>query len=99
MKSRFLHIRDFVRKEEFDIKDLSTIVGRESQTVRKWEKDQIILGSDKRDAKNWRVYSRKRFIEILDQIMNYDWKRDRFNEEKSEEIQYIIELLKKEESQ
>ena len=82
-----------IQKENFNIQDLAEITKRETQTIRSWEKKGIILEADMRTETNWRLYSRTRMIEILEQLINYPWKRQVIKNQA--EVQYVIDALKK----
>ena len=82
-----------IQKENFNIQDLAEITKRETQTIRSWEKKGIILEADMRTETNWRLYSRTRMIEILEQLISYPWKRQVIKNQA--EVQYVIDALKK----
>lgn len=82
-----------LKKDTFNIKDLAKIIKRETQTIRVWEKKGIILEADMRGENNWRLYSKNRLIEVLEQILNYEWKRQVIKN--TVEVYHLIEELKK----
>jgi hypothetical protein len=85
-------LEDLLEKEDFNIQDLSKILKRETQTVRVWEKKGIISKADKRGQNNWRVYSRKQLVVVLEQILSYPWQRQVVKN--SSEVNYVIDFLK-----
>ena len=82
-----------LKRDTFNIKDLAKIINRETQTIRVWEKKGIISEADMRGENNWRLYSKNRLIEVLEQIINYDWKRQVIKN--TVEVYHLIEELKK----
>lgn len=78
-------------KEVFNIQDLAEVTKRKTQTIRSWEKKEIIKSSDMRNDNNWRQYSKERFVEILRQILEYPWERQVIKN--VAEVEYIINEL------
>lgn len=81
-----------LEKELFNIQDLAEITKRKTQTIRSWEKKGIISEADQRTETNWRLYSKTRMIEILEQLLNYPWERQVIKNQA--EVQYVIDTLK-----
>ncbi|MNB93567.1 hypothetical protein D3C75_407020 [compost metagenome] len=81
-----------LKKELFNIQDLAEITKRKTQTIRSWEKKGIILESDHRGSNDWRLYSKERIIEILNQILEHPWERQVIKNKA--EVQYVIDVLK-----
>jgi DNA-binding transcriptional MerR regulator len=86
------NLESLFKKSEFNIKDVAYIIQRETQTVRMWEKKGFIYEADMRAENNWRMYSTKRLIEVLEQILNRDWKRQVIKN--VQELRYCIDELK-----
>ena len=86
------NLEPILNKKQFNIRDLAQVIQRETQTVRMWEKNGFISEADMRAENNWRVYSVNHFIEVLEQILNREWKRKVIKNEK--EVKYFIEELK-----
>lgn len=82
-----------LQKEHFNIQDLAEITKRKTQTIRSWEKKGIISQADMRTDTNWRMYSKSKMVEILEQILNYPWERQVIKNQA--EVQYVIDTLKK----
>lgn len=87
-------IEELLRKSAFNIKDLSKIVKKETQTIRSWEAKGIIDRPARKtdDKHEWREYTREDLAQALENIVNYDWKR-KVIKNKSE-IEYIIDFLR-----
>ena len=81
-----------LNKKEFTIKDVAEIIQRETQTVRMWEKKGFISEADMRATNNWRVYSPQKMIEVLEQILSRDWKRQVIKN--VQEVKHFIQELK-----
>ena len=86
------NIDDILKKQQLNIKDLAYIINRETQTIRVWEKKGIISEADMRAENNWRLYSRKRAVEVLEQIINHSWKRQVIKN--VAEVKNIVDQLK-----
>ena len=88
MKDELLH------KTTFNIKDLASIVKKETQTIRSWETKGIIKRPPKKtsDQHEWREYTKKDLAEVLENLLNYSWKRKVIKNEI--EIQYMIDFLR-----
>ncbi len=86
------NLEKLLQKKEFNIGDLADIIQRETQTVRIWEKKGIIDEADMRAKNNWRMYSPNQLIFVLEQILNYGWKRQVIKN--TQEVRYFIEELK-----
>lgn len=78
-------------KEVFNIQDLAEVTKRKTQTIRSWEKKEIISSADMRNENNWRQYSKQRFIEILQQILTHPWERQVIKN--TAEVEYVINEL------
>lgn len=78
-------------KEAFNIQDLAEITKRETQTIRSWEKKGIIQEADQRSDNGWRLYSKERLVDILNQILQHPWKRQVIKN--TAEVQYVIDVL------
>lgn len=86
---------DILKKEYFDIRDLANIVKKETQTIRCWEKDNIIPKASRRamhGQKEWREYSKEELANILEIILAYPWQRKIIKNQT--EIKYIIDYLR-----
>lgn len=84
-------LEKILSKEVFNIQDLAEVTKRKTQTIRSWEKKGIIKEADMRNENNWRQYSKERFVEILQQILNYPWERQVIKN--VAEVQYVIDVL------
>lgn len=84
-------LEKILSKEVFNIQDLAEVTKRKTQTIRSWEKKGIIKEADMRNKNNWRQYSKERFVEILQQILNYPWERQVIKN--VAEVQYVIDVL------
>lgn len=80
-----------LQKEVFNIQDLAEITKRKTQTIRSWEKKEIIAEADQRGTNNWRLYSKERLVHILKQILEYPWERQVIKN--TAEVQYVIDVL------
>lgn len=69
-------IDEILIKKVFTIQDLSFILGKQSQTIRKWEQKGIIPKCKKYNNAGWREYNRNEFANILEIILNHNWKRN-----------------------
>ena len=69
-------IDPIIVKEYFSIKDLAKVVNKQSQTIRKWEKKGVISKCKNYGDNGWRQYNRQEFADVLDEILNYPWKRN-----------------------
>jgi len=83
---------DFIYKKFYDIRDLAEIFGKETQTIRSWERKGIIKKPPKNPFNEWRRYSRKDLIEILIIIINHPWERSVIKN--MDEIKQLLEILK-----
>lgn len=81
-----------VLKNEFNIKDLSKITKKQTNTIRSWEQKGIIDKPKYKDSKGWRTYSKNEFIDCLEKIINYSWQRNVIKNK--EDIELIILFLK-----
>lgn len=87
-------MKKILNKEFFDIRDLATIVKKETQTIRSWEKKNIISKPEQKSIhgqKEWRKYSKEDLANTLQTILDYPWERKIIKNEK--EIEYIIDFL------
>lgn len=84
-------LEKILSKEVFNIQDLAEVTKRKTQTIRSWEKKGIIKEADMRNENNWRQYSKERFVEILQQILNHPWERQVIKN--VAEVQYVIDVL------
>ena len=80
-------------KNEYDIKDLRTLLNRQAQSIRKWERKGIIPTARK-GPNGYRIYNRKEFAYTLECILDHDWERDIFYN--AGQIQVLIMLLNNE---
>jgi len=85
---------NLLKKDSFDIRDLATIVKKETQTIRSWEKKNIIPKPrmSSRGQKEWREYSKEDLADTLEHILSYPWERKIIKN--YNEIQYIIDYLR-----
>lgn len=86
-------IEEIVIKEIFTIKDIARILGKKTQTIRKWEHKGIISKCSNYGSNGWRQYDREEFANILEQILDYPWRRNVIYN--PGQIQLIINYLKK----
>ncbi|MDF2533897.1 MAG: hypothetical protein K0R18_54 [Bacillales bacterium] len=84
-------LEKILAKEVFNIQDLAEVTKRKTQTIRSWEKKDIILDADMRNENNWRQYSKQRFIEILTQILQHPWERQVIKN--VAEVEFVINEL------
>lgn len=85
-------INEMLMKSVFTIKDLSKVLDKQSQTIRKWERKGIISKCGHYADNGWRQYNRQEFADVLEEIINYPWERNTiYNIGK---IQYLVNLLK-----
>lgn len=85
-------INEMLLKQIFTIKDLSKVLCKKSQTIRKWEKKGIISKCNNYSENGWRQYNRQEFANVLEEIINYPWERSTIYN--IGQIQYLINLLK-----
>lgn len=85
-------LKDLLQKQEFNIQDMAAFAQRKTDTIRLWEYQGVILGSDYRSPNNWRLYSRARVAENLEMLLNRPWKRTTYDH--PEELQAIINVLR-----
>lgn len=78
-------------KQIFTIKDLSIILDKQSQTIRKWERKGIISKFNNYGSNGWREYNREQFAKILEDVLNYPWERNTIYNRGY--IQYLINTL------
>lgn len=82
-------------KQYFNIKDLASIVKKETQTIRSWEKKNIIAKPDTMSDHGkiqWREYSREALANVLEQILKYPWERQVIKNKN--EIQFLIDYFR-----
>lgn len=84
-------LENILIKEVFNIQDLAEVTKRKTQTIRSWEKKGIIKDADMRNENNWRQYSKQRFVEVLQQILNHPWERQVIKN--TAEVEYVINEL------
>lgn len=82
---------EFFKKESYTIKDLASIVKKETNTIRSWEHKNIISKPGK-SSNNWRQYSKEELADTLETVLNFDW--DRKVIKNKAEIQYAIDRLR-----
>lgn len=85
-------INEMLLKNIFTIKDLSKILDKKSQTIRKWEKKGIIPKCGNYSDNGWRQYNRQEFASVLEEVINYPWERNTIYN--IGQIQYLVNLLK-----
>lgn len=85
-------INEMLLKQTFTIKDLSKILDKKSQTIRKWEQKGIISKCNHYSDNGWRQYNRLEFAGVLEEIINYPWERNAIYN--IGQIQYLVNLLK-----
>lgn len=78
----------------FTIKELSLVLGKKTQTIRKWEQKGIIPKCKNYSSNGWREYSKNEFADILEIIINYPWERKTIHN--IGYIQYLINILRME---
>lgn len=84
-----------LKKEYFDIRDLANIVNKETQTIRMWEKKNIIPKANRmavHGEKQWREYSKEDLANILEAILIHPWERKIIKNQN--EIKFIIDYLR-----
>ena len=84
-----------LKKEYFDIRDLANIVNKETQTIRMWEKKNIIPKANRMSThgeKQWREYSKEDLANILEKILIHPWERKIIKNQN--EIKFIIDYLR-----
>lgn len=86
-------IEELLLKEFFTIKDLSNILDKKSQTIRKWEQKGIITKCTNYSENGWRQYNKQEFADTLEEIINYPWERNTIYN--IGQVQYLINLLRK----
>lgn len=86
-------IEEILVKQVFTIKDLSKVLDKKSQTIRKWEQKGIISKCGNYSNNGWRQYNRNEFADVLEEIINYSWERNTIYN--IGQIQYLINLLRK----
>lgn len=69
-------IDEILAKKIFTVKDLAFVIGKKTQTIRKWEKKGIIPKCKNYGSNGWREYDCEEFANILETILDYPWKRD-----------------------
>lgn len=85
-------IEELSVKKIFTIQDLSKVLGKKTQTIRKWEIKGIIPKCKTYSSNGWREYNREEFANILETIVNYPWQRNTISN--IGYVQYLINLLK-----
>jgi DNA-binding transcriptional MerR regulator len=83
---------ELLNKNSFNIRDLATIVKKETQTIRSWETKGIIPKPSLKSENGWREYTKEDLANTLEAILNYSWQRKVIKNES--EIQYIIDYLR-----
>ncbi len=85
-------IEQLLVKKVFTIKDLAFILGKQTQTIRKWEQKGIISKCANYSDNGWRQYNRQEFADKLEEVLNYKWERNTvFN---PGQIQSVINYLR-----
>jgi hypothetical protein len=84
--------KSILYQEVFNIKDLSIIVKKETQTIRSWEIKGIIDKPENKSNNGWREYSKLELASTLEKILNFNWKRKVIKNEN--EIQSFIDYLR-----
>lgn len=85
-------IEELSLKNMFNIKDLSLVLGKQTQTIRKWEQKGIIPKCKSYGNNGWREYTRQEFANILETVINYPWERNSIYN--IGYIQYLINILR-----
>ena len=83
---------ELIYKKFYDIKDIADIFNKDTQTIRSWEIKGIIKKPPKNPFNQWRRYTRKDLMEILNCIINHPWKRTVIKN--MDEIKQLLEILK-----
>ena len=96
--SEFGAIRTVTVDDEvwFVAKDVCKALNKSPLTIRKWEREGIIKPPSLRDSRNWRVYSRSEFADLLEDVLDYPWKNNVFDN--PGQIQLLIIYLRMGES-
>ena len=93
-----LFIEELNEKQFYTIKDICKVTNKKSDTIRSWERKGIIhkpketMYSVGFCYAGWRKYSKKEFIEVLEDIVNHNWERNVIKNKT--EIEMYIEYLK-----
>ena len=72
-------IAELVEKEQYKVPDVCKALNKSPLTIRKWEREGIIKPPSLRDSRNWRVYSRSEFADLLEDVLDYPWKNNVFD--------------------
>lgn len=88
-------IDELLAKKIYTIKDLAFIFGKQTQTIRKWERKGIVSKCNNYGNNGWRQYNCLEFAKVLEEVLNYPWERKTiFN---SGQIQSVINYLRSKE--
>jgi DNA-binding transcriptional MerR regulator len=82
-----------LEKTAYDIRDVAEIFDRDTETIRSWERKEIISKPEERFDNGWRKYTPDTLAKLLQRILDYNWERNVIKNK--DEIKEIIYKLKK----